>query len=157
MSKNSIHWPAESDPNRCPMHVVNSLSIAASPEIVWEQLIAATDWSSWNPNVSNVDLKNGFRNLSQNADFTWKASGATTASTVKEFVPNQRLAWDARGLGLRAYHAWLIIPTPQGCRVLSEETLCGTVARLLKLFAPNLISHLNQQWLEGLAKQVQVY
>ncbi|MBW4685494.1 MAG: SRPBCC family protein [Komarekiella atlantica HA4396-MV6] len=155
MSKDSIRWPAEYDPSRCLVYVVNSLDIAASPAIVWEQLIAATDWSSWNPNLSNVYIKDGSRNLSQNAEFTWKASGATTASTVKEFVPNQRLAWDAKGFGLRAYHAWLIIPTTQGCRVLSEETLRGTVACLLKLFTPNLVSYLNQQWLEGLAKKAE--
>lgn len=46
MSKDSIHWLTEYEPSRCPVHAVNTLDIAASPAIIWKQLIAATDWSS---------------------------------------------------------------------------------------------------------------
>lgn len=151
MSKDSIHWPAEYDPNRCPVHVVNTLEISASPADVWDHLIAAADWPTWYSNVSNVRIQDGSHKLSLGVDFTWNASGVPVASTVKEFVPNQRLVWDGRGTGLHAYHAWLITPTPNGCRVLSEETLRGMVARLFKLFTPNLIHNANQKWLEALA------
>lgn len=151
MSKDSIRWPAEYDPRRCPVHVVNALEMSASPADVWDQLIAVADWPTWYPNLSNVRIQDGSRKLSQGADFTWNADGVDIASTVKEFVPHERLAWDARGTGLHAYHAWLITPTPNGCCVLSEETHRGIVARLFKLFTPNLMRNWIQKWLEALA------
>jgi uncharacterized protein YndB with AHSA1/START domain len=151
MSKDSIRWPAEYDPSRCPVHVVNALEMSASPADVWDRLIAAADWPTWYSKVSNVRIQDGSRKLSQGADFTWNASGMTIASTIKEFVPNQRIAWDAKGTGLRSYHAWLITPTPSGCRVLSEETQRGILPRLFKLFTPKASSHWIQQWLEALA------
>jgi Polyketide cyclase / dehydrase and lipid transport len=151
MSKDSIHWPTECEPSRCPVHVVNSLDIAASPTIVWEQLIAATDWPTWYSKVSNVLIKGGSRKLSQGADFTWNTSGVTIVSTVKEFVPNERIAWNGKGTGLYSYHAWLITSTPSGCRVLSEETQRGILPRLSKLLMSKASSHWIQQWLEALA------
>jgi len=151
MSKDSIHWSAEYDPSRCPVHVVNALEMSASPADVWGQLIAAADWPTWYPILSNVRIQDGSRKLSQGVDFTWNTGGVPIASSVKEFVPNERLAWDVRGTGLHAYHAWLITPTPNGCCVLSEETQRGIVARLFKLFTPNLMSHSTQKWLEALA------
>lgn len=157
MSTDSIRWPAEYDPSRCPIHVVNSLDIAASPAIVWEQLITAADWPTWYSEVLSVRIKDGSRKLSQGADFTWNASGMTISSTIKEFVPHERIAWDGKGMGLDAYHAWLITPTPSGCRVLSEETQRGILQRLMKLFTPKVSSHWIQRWLEGLAKQAQAH
>jgi Polyketide cyclase / dehydrase and lipid transport len=151
MNTDSIRFPAESDPSHCPVHVVNTIEISASPAEVWDHLITAADWQTWQPALSNVRIQDGSRKLSQNVAFTFNASGVTSASTVKEFVPNQRIAWDGRATGLQAYHIWLITPTPNGCRVLSEETLRGIVPRLIKLFAPNIISNSNQKWLEALA------
>jgi len=65
-------------------------------------------------------------------------------------VPNEWLAWDAREL-VCTLTTWLIIPTPNGCCVLTEETQRGFVARLFKVFTPNLMSNSNQKWLEALA------
>jgi Polyketide cyclase / dehydrase and lipid transport len=151
MNTDSLRFPAEYDPSRCPVHVVNTIEISASPAEVWDHLITAADWQTWQPALSNVRIQDGSRKLSQDVTFTFNASGVTSVSTVKEFVPNQRIAWDGRATGLQAYHVWLITPTPNGCRVLSEETLRGIVPRLLKLFAPNLIYNSNQKWLEALA------
>ena len=132
-------------------HIVNSLEMTASPVIVWNQLITAADWTTWYPGFSNIQIQGGSHELYQGANFTWNAGGAKLASTVREFVPNERLAWDAKALGLQAYHAWSIVPTPNGCRVLSDETQRGLLARLLKLFTPNTVSRWNQGFLEALA------
>jgi uncharacterized protein YndB with AHSA1/START domain len=148
----SIRFPAEYDPSRCPVHVVNTIEISASPVEVWDYLITAADWQTWQPALSNVRIQDGSHKLSQHAAFTWKADGMTIASTVKEFVPKQRIAWDGKGTGVDSYHAWLITPTPNGCRILSEETHRGMIARLLKLFAPNFTHNwIQKKWLEALA------
>lgn len=152
MNAESIRFPAEYDLSRCPVHAINTIEISASPAEVWEHLITAADWQTWQPALSNIRIQDGFHKLSQNAAFTWNADGMTIASTVKEFVPQQRIAWDGRGTGVDSYHAWLITPTANGCRVLSEETHRGMMARLLKLFAPNFTHHwIQKKWLEALA------
>jgi uncharacterized protein YndB with AHSA1/START domain len=152
MNTDSIRFPAEYDPSRSPVHVINTIELSASPAEVWEHLITAADWQTWQPALSNIRIQDGSRKLSQDVDFTWTADGMTLTSTVKEFVPNQRIAWDARGMGVDSYHAWLITPTPNGCHVLSEETHRGMMARLLNLFAPNYTHNwIQKKWLEALA------
>ncbi len=71
-------------------------------------------------------------------------------SRVLEFVPNERIAWDARGPGVLAYHAWLITPTPTGCHVLTEERQHGRIAWLQSVVLPNRMHYKHQIWLEGL-------
>jgi len=65
------------------------------------------------------------------------------------------LAWDAKGIGILAYHAWLIIPTASGCTVLTEETQYGFLCRLGKLFMPNRMHQYHQLWLEGLKRKAE--
>jgi len=48
---------------------------------------------------------------------------------VKEFVENERISWDGKALGVDVYHAWLIIKTPTGCTVITEENQTGFFAR----------------------------
>ena len=55
-------------------------------------------------------------------------------------------------MGIVAYHAWLITPTPGGCRVLTEETQKGLVARAGRLIFPGRMEQWHQRWLEGLAE-----
>ena len=72
-----------------------------------------------------------------------------------EFEPQTRLAWDAHGLGLSAWHAWLLTPTATGTHVLTEETQSGWLARLGKTIYPTRMSKQHQLWLEGLSRQAQ--
>ncbi|MGL4363945.1 MAG: hypothetical protein ACRCSB_01925, partial [Bacteroidales bacterium] len=71
-------------------------------------------------------------------------------SEVKEFIPHQRLAWDAQNIGILAYHAWLIIPTEKGCKVITQETQHGFMCRLSAFLMPNRMYKYHQIWLEGL-------
>ena len=72
-------------------------------------------------------------------------------STVREYVPGERIAWDAHAFGIDVYHAWVLQPSVHGCHVLTEETQHGWLARLGKLFMPNRMYTFHQLWLEELA------
>jgi hypothetical protein len=74
-------------------------------------------------------------------------------SRVEEFVPAERIAWTARGTGVEAYHAWLLTPVADGCRVLTEETQYGWLARAGRLLLPNRMHTQHQRWLDALAGQ----
>lgn len=151
-----VQWSNHYEPRNCPVHVRNELDMAASRDRVWAWLIRATLWPTWYANSANVqflagpgpDLKKGTR-------FRWKTFGITITSTVIEYVPHERIAWDAHAFGLDVYHAWVLQPSAQGCHVLTEETQHGWLARLGKLLVPNRMYKFHQLWLERLANQAQ--
>jgi uncharacterized protein YndB with AHSA1/START domain len=149
-----IRWPARYLPSRAPIFVSNDLEVAAGPEIVWSWLVRAALWPAWYPNSQKVQIENGvLTELALGVRFRWRTFGVTLDSRIEEFVPHERIAWSARGIGVDAYHAWLIRPTPSGCHVLTEESQYGILARLGQLLMPNRMHRYHQLWLEQLASQ----
>jgi uncharacterized protein YndB with AHSA1/START domain len=146
-----IHYPAQYQPGSSGVYVSNKLNITAPPETVWAWLIRADLWSTWYPNSSNMSIEGGTRStLERGTQFRWKTFGVTVNSTVQEFVPYERIAWDAHATGIHAYHAWLIEETNNGCHVLTEETQNGWLARLGKQLMPDRMHRFHQIWLEQL-------
>ena len=138
-------------PEKSPIHVHNELAMSARPEIVWAWLIRAQLWPTWYPNSADIQfLKGQPPDLALGTQFHWKTFGITIVSSVLEFVPDERLAWDAHRNGFDAYHAWLIQKTPSGCTVITEETQRGWLARFGKALRPQQMKKQHQIWLEGL-------
>jgi uncharacterized protein YndB with AHSA1/START domain len=151
---NAIRWPERYHPSRCPIRVRNELAIDAPLATVWAWLVRASLWPRWYPNAANVRFLEGAPpDLALATRFQWKTFGVTIRSTVREFVPCERIAWDAQALGLDVYHAWLLHETPAGCHVLTEETQHGVLARAGKLLMPGRMHRYHQIWLEGLREQ----
>jgi hypothetical protein len=151
MDQKRIIWPKEFDPACCPIHVRNDIVIAASSQVVWAWIIRARLWPVWYPNSSQVQiLSEGLPDLCANTRFSWKTFGVHLVSNVREFSPCERLAWDALGIGVRAYHAWLIADTSEGTLVTTEETQSGWLAQLNKLLMPSRMSYYHQLWLSKL-------
>jgi len=152
----TINWPERYHPDRTSVHVCDELDIAAPAESVWAWLIRAPAWPDWYPNSHNVRIKGEPPDrLALGTQFVWRTFGVSIRSTVQEFVPRERLAWDAFGVGVDAYHAWLITPAEGGCHVLTEETQYGWAARLGSLLFPSRMSHFHQIWLARLAVMAQ--
>jgi hypothetical protein len=78
------------------------------------------------------------------------AFGATVDCKVVEFLPPKRLAYEFQMASGGGYQAWLIEKTGGGCRVITEETQRGLLARLLKALAPDRMLKQHQLWLEAL-------
>lgn len=70
-------------------------------------------------------------------------------------MPFERIAWNAFGIGVDAYHAWEITRTPAGAHVLTEETQYGWAARLGSVVLPSRMSRGHQIWLERLSAKAQ--
>ena len=154
MNRDAIVWPARYAPGTAPVHVRNEILLAASCDVAWGWLIRAALWPSWYPNASRVRFLSGAApDLAAGVRFRWKTFGVSIDSTVTEFVPGERIAWTAKGFGVDAYHAWLLTPAPDGCRVLTEETQHGWLARLASFLMPGRMYRGHQLWLEGLNAQ----
>ncbi len=138
-------------PGVAPVSVRNEMAVAAAPEQVWATLIRAAAWPTWYPNSKNVHIDGGGAELFANAVFSWATFGVRLRSVVQVFEPPERLAWTANGIGVEAYHAWLIIPAANGCRVVTEETQYGWLARTVNWLMPARMYRGHQLWLERLA------
>jgi uncharacterized protein YndB with AHSA1/START domain len=146
-----VRWPDHYEPRRCPVHVRNELDMAASQECVWAWLTRPTLWPAWYVNSANVEILEGpGPDLKEGTHFRWNTFGITIESTVLECVPDDRIAWEAHAFGIDVYHAWVLRPSAKGCRVLTEETQHGWLARLGNLFMPNRMYKYHQLWLEAL-------
>lgn len=125
--------------------------MAASPESVWAWLVRATLWPTWYTNSANVVIiGQAGADLGEGVRFRWKTFGITILSTVLEYVPNERIAWQANAFGIDVYHAWVLQPSTRGCRVLTEETQHGWLAKLSNVFMPNRMYKFHQLWLKAL-------
>ena len=143
----SIAWPARYSPERATFFVHNELEIAAPPEVVWDLLMAAPAWPSWYEGAADVELIDGGDRLHPSAVFRWKTMGFRFESAVKEFDPPRRLSWETRRGTLKGYHAWLLVPTPTGTRVVTDEAQFGLLASLQRLFQPDKLRRLHDRWL----------
>ncbi len=151
-----IDWPEHYRPHNCPVHVRNELDMAATQEHIWAWLTHAVLWPSWYINSANVLILEGPKaNLQKASRFQWKTFGVTITSTVLEYIPGERIAWDGHGLGLDVYHAWVLQPSAKGCHVLTEETQHGWLPVLGSLFMPNRMYSYHQLWLECLETKAQ--
>ncbi len=145
-----VHWPEQFNPDKAGFFVYNDIDITAPPEIVWRILVEATEWHTFYKGAEEpvVILDSTVNELKNNVSFRFKTMGIAFVPTIKEFVPNERMAWEINTKKLQAYHAWLIVPTAQGCRLITPEAQNGFLTVLQKLFQPNKLLNLHEHWLE---------
>jgi uncharacterized protein YndB with AHSA1/START domain len=151
-----IHWPAGFSPSDAALFAHNEIFIKAPCATVWQHLVDAQSWPAWYPNAHDVKIANNPSGaLQQDSIFEWNTFGLPITAIVHEFVPNSRLAWFAKSKGLDAvfYHAWYLVPTSDGCQVITEEVHEGPGATAFRDKDPSAIHRGHQVWLNGL-KQV---
>ena len=140
------------NPRVAPIAAHNERHIDAPAERIWEVLVRAATWPQWYDNAENVRIDGGGADLFPGAIFTWRTFWVGLRSEVVEFDPCRRIAWNAKTLGVKAYHAWVIEPTDGGCQVKTEETQYGFLARANNWLFPNRMHDGHARWLSGLAR-----
>jgi uncharacterized protein YndB with AHSA1/START domain len=151
-----INWPADYEPSKSKFYVHNEIEISASPNKVWTVLIDALQWESWYVGAKNVSFSNPSDSvLHAYAVFNWETMGLRFESAVKEFEPNNRLAWESKKKSIQGYHVWLIIPTEKGCKVITDESQNGWLTFFEKTFQGKKLSKLHDVWLAELKKKAE--
>jgi DinB superfamily len=149
-STNLVVWPEEFNPSKAKWYVYNEIEINAKPETVWNILIDAKKWHTFYKGVESpveyLDIT--AKTLKNNLAFKMHTMGLHLVPIMKEFVPNERMAWEVRRGNLTAYHAWVIVPTANGCRLITPEAQNGFLTFLQKVFQPNKLLNLHEHWLE---------
>ncbi|WP_244146086.1 SRPBCC domain-containing protein [Paraburkholderia caledonica] len=151
----AIHWPADMAPSRSPIHFTNELEVAVSPETIWSLLVDPEAWPRFYPGVKDVQLLDGHELLQADTRFETNLAGQDVFASVKEFEPIARIAWGGgpkASRESRAYHAWIITPTPRGCHLWTEETMQGPLWIEMAKEAPDIFWRTHEKLLEDLAK-----
>lgn len=146
-----INWPSEYEPSKSKFYVHNEIEIKAKPEVVWEFLIDALKWQSWYKGAKNVSFTNPKETvLNGNSVFNWETMGLKFQSTIKQFEPNRLLAWESKKKSIQGFHVWLIVPTENGCKLITDESQNGWLTFLQKTFQGKKLKKLHDIWLAEL-------
>ena len=152
-----IKWPDNYRPENASFFVHNEIEINAKPQVVWDILVKAEDWPNWYEGATDVKILNdNSAQLECNTVFSWKTMGQNFESTtIKEFKPPYRLSWEATKNNIKGYHAWLIIQTDNGCKVITSEAQHGFLTLMQKAFIPNKLEKLHDIWLKELKNKAE--
>lgn len=152
-----VIWPDHFDPKISSIYALNDIDVKAPPEVVWELLVDAKNWSSYFPPEDQVKILTGEPKLALGTRFSRVTVGFPMSLVVTECEPGHRLAWktvvDGDETGSTAYHGWVVTPTDTGCHVLTEETQQGPwFLDVLGHKHPGGLYRYHQQWVEDLAR-----
>lgn len=150
-TNNLVVWPDEFNPEKAKWFVYNEIEIKAKPDVVWDILLDAKQWHTFYKGVeSPVEFVNdtNAKTLRNGLTFKMHTMGLHLEPMMKEFVSGERMAWEVRRRYLSAYHAWVIVPTDKGCRLITPEAQNGFLTFLQKVFQPNKLLNLHEHWLE---------
>lgn len=88
--------------------------------------------------------------LHQDTQFSWDTFGVHIKSQVHEFVLDSRIGWFGEGADMDAYHTFLLLKAPEGCRVVTEEVVRGPVVVEFRKKDPNAMQRGHDLWLLSL-------
>ncbi len=148
-----ISWPDEHTPERSAFHAVNELQMPPEREHVWSWLCRPDLWPSYYSNAKFIKhLEGPWPELQLGSRFRWWSFGAFVTSEVVGYEPPGRIAWDAKVLGGRGYHGWVLREQEGGTFVRTEETQKGPGIQVVKPVLRPMMVRLHQRWLEGLSR-----
>jgi uncharacterized protein YndB with AHSA1/START domain len=148
-----ISWPDEHTPEKSAFHAINELQIPAEPEVVWAWLGRPDLWPTYYSNARLIKhLEGPWPEVELGSRFRWLSFGAFVTSEVVAYEPPERISWDAKELGGRGYHGWLLRPQEGGTFVRTEETQKGLGIQVVKPALRPLMVRFHQRWLEGLSR-----
>lgn len=147
---NLIIWPQAFNPENSKFYVHNEIEINAQPQVVWGILINAKEWHTYYKGAQSpiefVDTT--AKTLQDGLKFNFHTMGLKFQPIINEFVPYERLAWTSRIKSIQGYHAWVIVPTANGCRLITAESQNGFLTFMQKVFQPKKLLKLHDEWLK---------
>ena len=152
-----VTYPPQFDPRNSPIYALNEIDVKAPPEVVWELLVNAENWSSYFPAEDKVTILSGESELTLGTRYSRVTIGFPMRLLVTECVPARRLSWSTTVEGdvtdSTAFHGWVLTPTDAGCHVLTEETQQGPwFLDQLGHKHPGGLYRYHQDWVEALAR-----
>jgi hypothetical protein len=125
--------------------------INATDSAVWDILTDALKWESWYKGAKDVRFADSMETkIGPNTTIKWHTMGLLFDSEVKEYQPKRYLAWESKRKSIQGYHVWLLIPTSNGCKLITDEAQKGWLTFFEKIFQRNKLYRLHDTWLKEL-------
>lgn len=151
-----MYWPPQYDPADAGFFVHNEIDVRAPPEVVWDILVDAERWAAFYEGAADVHVEGRTDGrLAPGVSFRWRTMDLDFVSTVVEHAPPYRLSWESRKASIQGYHSWLVVPTSDGCRVVTAESQHGFLTAMQALFVPNKLRRLHDVWLRGIKQRAE--
>ena len=112
------------------MSVSVTVVAPATPAVVWERWTDFASWPSWNPHCVEARLE-GPLAPGTRLDLRLRHPRGRdfyTRPVLTAVEPEREVAWEARGLGLRALTRTALRPEPDGTRVTIDADAKGRMA-----------------------------
>ena len=125
-----------------------SLDVQAKAEKIWDILVDAGSWPSWQGSTS-VELSTPGP-IKEGSIFIVNLDGMKWNLVVTKAERPRRLIWMGQCIGLKAIHEWEFSEEQGKTRITSKETLTGW---LLLFFSPLIkkgLSDTDDKWLAAL-------
>lgn len=148
----TFEYPEGFSPADASVHTIDERAIAAPSEHVFAWLLRAPLWPSFYDNAKSVRLPDGAARLELGMEFSFRTFGVRVHTEVVDLASPHMLAWRGGGMGTRAWHAWSVTPTNEGCHVVTVETQCGVTPRLFGWALESMMHEQHARWLEGLER-----
>ena len=127
---------------RAPVRAQGQITIAAPADTVWQVLARIDDWPGWQSDVTEAHL---IGELTEGAEFRWKAGGLSFRSRIHTLRSATELGWTGTTIGASAIHNWFFQEENGQTIVRVEESLQGVFPRLFrKYFQHNLEAGIQQ-------------
>jgi hypothetical protein len=112
-----------------PVIASGSVHVNASVEAVWYLITSISEWPSWNPDISSVQL-NG--EVKPGTGFVWRSGLSAIRSTITDLEPQRLIAWTGRTPGISAVHIWHVSREGDNVTVRTDESWSGILPLLFR-------------------------
>jgi hypothetical protein len=106
------------------------ITINATPEDVWKELINFNSYPTWNPFITSIK-----GTPTKGNKLIANISGMKFKPIVLESIPNKKLVWLGKLLFKGLFdgeHSFEIIPQQQGCKFIQSEKFNGILVPFFK-------------------------
>jgi len=127
-----------------PVLVHHEIDIHAPLDTVWQLHVNVNAWPSWQTDITDAHLDGAFE---LGASFTWTSFGFTVTSTIYHMTERTRVLWGVTAGGITGVHEWLFSRTPDGVRVVTNESFAGGAVEADRAGMQSALDHSLTSWL----------
>lgn len=130
-----------------PLVAKKEIIINVPVENVWNIQSDIAKWPSWQKNIPFVRVEGM---VAKGTVFIWKTGGLRIRSVLTDVTPYRSISWTGNAIGMHAVHNWKFTKEGNMTRVVTEESLSGWLAHIIKFFYPSFLDKIVTQSLHTL-------
>ena len=132
---------------QAPVVAHHEMDIRAPLDTVWRLHTDVNAWAGWQTDISEAHIDGP---MEPGRSFDWTSFNLPVTSTVYELTDRAHVLWGGTASGITGIHEWFFEETPDGVRVVTNESFSGapveanaqTMQQLLDMSLVSWLGHL---------------